>query len=246
MALVANDHARSPGSALVPVLRRTVADEVRDRLQAAIVAGQFAAGSPLPAERVLCADLGVARTSVREALRSLHALGYLVRQGNRSFVADPLPLVRHTTDVRKSAVRDVFETRRLIEVGVVRLAAERATKKQRSQIVRLAERFRGRLTIDTFRRLDREFHWAIASACGNPMVAELYGRVLDALFSAGEFDSLLGDERNSDEVVGIIDTSGEAHRAIACAIAAGDAERAAHEATGHLDEVERRMLEQLV
>lgn len=238
--------AASVVTSLVPVLRRTVADEVRDRLQAAIVAGQFAPGSPLPAERLLCTDLGVARTSVREALRSLHALGYLVRVGNRSFVADPLPLVGTTSDVRKSAVRDVFETRRLIEVGMVRLAAERSTKKQRTQIVRLAERFKGSMPIETFRRLDREFHWAIASACGNQMVAELYGRVLDALFSADEFDSLLGDERNSDQVDGIIETSGDAHRAIACAIAAGDPDRAAHESTVHLDEVERRMIEQLV
>ncbi len=233
-------------AALVPVMRRTVADEVRDRLQAAIVAGQFAPGSPLPAERLLCIDLGVARTSVREALRSLHALGYLVRVGNRSFVADPLPLIATMSDVRKSAVRDVFETRRLIEVGMVRLAAVRSTRKQRSQIARLAERFRGELPIATFRRLDREFHWAIASACGNEMVAQLYGRILDALFSADEFDSLLSDERNTDQVDGIIETSGDAHRAIACAIAAGDAERAAHETTVHLDEVERRMIEQLV
>ena len=78
------------------------------------------------------------------------------------------------------------------------------------------------------------------------MVTELYGRVLDALFSADEFDSLLSDRRNNDEVSRIVETSGDAHRAIACAIAAADPDRAAAEATVHLDEVERRMIEQLV
>jgi len=233
-------------TALVPVMRRTVADEVRDRLQAAITEGRFAPGSPLPAERVLCVDLGVARTSVREALRSLHALGYLVRQGNRSFVADPLPLVMSSADSRKNAVRDIFETRRMIEIGLIRLTAERAGKKERAQIVRLAERFKGTMNIESFRKLDREFHWALATACGNAMVAELYGRVLDALFSADEFDSLLSDTRNNDEVSEIIQTSGAAHRAIACAIAANDSDRAEAEVTHHLDEVERRMIEQLV
>lgn len=231
---------------LQPVSRRTVADEVRDRLEAAIVEGRFAPGEPLPAERTLCADLGVARTSVREALRSLHALGYLTRQGNRAFVADPLPLVVGVADSRKTAVRDLFETRRLIEVGMVRLSAERSSKKQRQQMVRIAERFKASLGITAFRKLDREFHWAIASSCGNEMVAELYGRVLDALFSADEFDSLLSDSRNNSEVSRIIESSAEAHRAIACAIGAGDPERAAAEMSRHLDEVERRMIEGLV
>lgn len=231
---------------LQPVSRRTVADEVRDRLEAAIVEGRFAPGEPLPAERTLCADLGVARTSVREALRSLHALGYLTRQGNRAFVADPLPLVVGMADSRKTAVRDLFETRRLIEVGMVRLSAERSSKKQRQQMVRIAERFKASLGITAFRKLDREFHWAIASSCGNEMVAELYGRVLDALFSADEFDSLLSDSRNNSEVSRIIESSAEAHRAIACAIGAGDPERAAAEMSRHLDEVERRMIEGLV
>ena len=232
-------------AALVPVLRRTVADEVRDRLESAIREGRFKPGEPLPAERALCVDLGVARTSVREALRSLQALGYLVRQGNRSFVADPLPIVGRG-DLRKNTVRDVFETRRMIEIGMVRLSAERATKKDRSQLVRLAERFKDDLPIVEFRKLDRQFHEAIAGACGNAMVADLYGRVLAALFSADEFESLLSDRRNNDEVSRLVATSGEAHRAIACAIAAADPDRAAAEISLHLDEVERRMIEQLV
>jgi GntR family transcriptional regulator, transcriptional repressor for pyruvate dehydrogenase complex len=223
---------------LVPVLRRTIADEVRDRLETAIRNGQLTPGEPLPAERVLCVELGVARTSVREALRSL--------QGNRSLVADPLPLVMGNGDSRKRTVREVFETRRLIEVGMVRLTAERATKKDRVQIVRLAERFTSSMPIAEFRRLDRHFHWTIASTCRNEMIAELYRRVLAALFSADEFESLLSDTRNNDEVSRIVEVSGDAHRAIACAIAAGDADRAAAEMTLHLDEVERRMIEQLV
>ena len=232
--------------ALVPVVRRTVADEVRDRLLDAILEGRFAPGGPLPAERVLCLELGVARTSVREALRSLHALGYLVRQGNRSSVADPLPLVLAVNDDRKAAVRDVFEARRMIEIGMVRLSAERATKKQREQIERIAARCKGSLPIAEFRRIDREFHSAIATACGNPMIAELHARVLQTLFSADEFDSLLSDERNDSEVALIIETSGIAHRQIARAILSGDADLAAAAIGNHLDEVERRMIEQLI
>lgn len=230
---------------LVPVLRRTVADEVRDRLEAAIREGRFAPGAPLPAERVLCAELGVARTSVREALRSLHALGYLSRQGNRSLIADPLPILV-SGDARKNTVRDVFETRRMIEIGMVRLTADRATKRERSQITKIAARFTGSMPISDFRALDREFHRTIAIACGNAIVVDLYERVLAALFSADEFETLLSDRRNNDEVSVIVETSGRAHRAIAEAIAAADPDAAAEQVTLHLDEVERRMIEQLV
>ncbi len=237
---------RAVTTSFVPVTRRTVADEVRDRLLEAIRSGRFAPGAPLPAERVLCLELGVARTSVREALRSLHALGYLVRQGNRSLVADPLPLEMAATDDRKAAVRDVFEARRMLEVGMVRLSASRATKKQRKEIVQIAERCKGSLPITEFRRIDREFHSAIATSCGNPMIADLHAKVLQTLFSAEEFESLLSDERNDAEVHLIIETSGIAHREIARAIAEGDVERAAGAIGDHLDEVERRMIEQLV
>ena len=51
-----------------PVTRRTVSAEIRQRLADAIHSGQLAPGTPLPAERVLCQEFGVARTSVRFTL----------------------------------------------------------------------------------------------------------------------------------------------------------------------------------
>ena len=65
--------------------------EIRARLAERSTPGELAPGTPLPAERVLCQQFGVARTSVREAIQGLVIAGYLERRGNRSVVAEHLP-----------------------------------------------------------------------------------------------------------------------------------------------------------
>ena len=90
------------------------------------------------------------------------------------------------------------------------------------------------------------FHAAIAAACGNPLLAELYGRVLRALFESPAFASLLYTQANREKVNQIISASAEGHRKIAEAILANDEKRAALMAGDHLAEVERRMLSQLI
>jgi GntR family transcriptional repressor for pyruvate dehydrogenase complex len=228
-----------------PVERRTIADEVRERLLASILSGDLQPGDPIPSERALCDEFGVARTSLREAIQGLSSLGLLERRGNRTHVVERLPEVRVDGDARKERVRQLFETRRVIEVPIAELAAARADSKERAELARVAEAFERELTIDEFRPLDRAFHAAIASACGNPLLAELHGKVLAALFESPSFDSLLRDVRNRTEVRRIIGESSRAHAAIAAAIAAGDVDGAGSAARDHLDAVEARMLARL-
>ena len=126
------------------------------------------------------------------------------------------------------------------------LASCRATDAQREEIGRLAALFQPDLEIDEFRRLDKLFHAAIASACGNPMLAEVYQKVLLALFESTEFSSLLYADANAKEVAEIVATSGDGHRAIADALAEGDAEGVKVAMHDHLNDVEQRMIEGLV
>jgi DNA-binding FadR family transcriptional regulator len=228
-----------------PVERRTVADEVRERLLTSITSGQFQPGDPLPSERALCDEFGVARTSLREAIQGLATLGMLERRGNRTHVVERLPEVRVQGDLRKERVRLLFETRRVIEVPIAELVAARADERQRTEIGRLAAAFHEELPIEEFRPLDRSFHAAIAAVCGNALLAELYGKVLDALFESPSFESLLSDVRNRAEVRRIIGESSRAHVAIASAIVAADVAEAGVAVRTHLDEVEARMLARL-
>ncbi|HWM22427.1 MAG TPA: FCD domain-containing protein [Ilumatobacteraceae bacterium] len=227
-----------------PVSRRTVSAEVRLRLADAIHTGQLAPGSPLPAERVLCQEFGVARTSVREAIQGLVIAGYLERRGNRSVVAEHLPEVNFAGDDRKKLVTQLFEVRKVIEPAIVEMATRRATDAERDEIARIAARRTHNLA--EFRDIDRRFHSALARACGNPLLNEVHAKALAALFGSGEFASLLYAEVNRAEVNEIIDSATEAHRAIADAVVKGHSRKAVAAVVAHLDDVERRMVERLL
>jgi len=230
-------------ASFTPVSRRTVSSEIREQLLANIADGRLAPGDRVPSERTLCDEFGVARTSVREAIQGLVSVGVIERRGNRSYVAEHLPGVELEIDHRKLRVRELFEVRRVIELPLFELAAERATDEQRAEITRLAGRFRIGMDLDSFRAFDRSFHRTIAAACANPLLFELYGKVLDALFGSDEFASLLGASSNQEEVSGIIGESAADHVRIAVAIADGDPVATAAAVERHLSEVERRMLE---
>lgn len=250
MAIPASNPAASDGDEpstirFQPLDRRTLPDEIRDRLIRSIEVGELRPGQRLPAERTLCADFNVARTSVREAIQSLVSLGYLERRANRAFVTERLPEVSVPVDERKLAVRDLFETRRVIEIPMAELAAIRASDEARRSIVAIAERFKPDMSLDEFRRLDREFHSAIAHACDNTLLAEVYGKVLDALFTASGFADLLYATDSSEEVAVIVTNATNHHRAIASALADGDPDRALVAIEGHLGDVEQRMIDRL-
>jgi GntR family transcriptional regulator, transcriptional repressor for pyruvate dehydrogenase complex len=232
-----------------PVTRRTISGEIRAQLLEAIRTGELQPGSPVPAERQLCEQFGVARTSVREAIQGLTASGYLERRGNRPVVAERLPEIRLTSDSatldeRKTLVRQLFEVRRTIEPAMSELTARRADAAERADIAELAARSTDQL--DEFRSTDRAFHTAIARACGNPLLQEVYAKTLGALFGSEELASLLYAEINRAEVGKIIASSTAAHRAIADAIVEGRRKPTVAAVQAHLDDVERRMIERLL
>jgi GntR family transcriptional repressor for pyruvate dehydrogenase complex len=229
-----------------PVERRTLAEEIRRQIQQQILEGILPAGTRLPSERQLCEEFGVARTSVREAVQGLISIGLLERRGNRVHVLEELPNVRAETDGHQTQVRELFEVRRLIELPMTELAACRATPEERQELVELAQRFSEELPVDEFRALDRAFHWAVARASHNALLAEVYGKVLAALFESEKWESMLTDERNLGAVRGIIERSCQQHRQIADAIATGEAVGALEAVAGHLETVETRIVSQII
>ncbi len=229
-----------------PLERRTLPAAIRDRIRAQIDEGQLRPGMQLPSERQLCEDFGVARTSVREAIQGLISLGLVERRGNRTFVTDGLrALGLDEINLRRQRMEELFEVRRLIELPIVELCACRATQEQRDEISALAERFRSDLPIQEFRKLDRDFHWAVARATGNALLGEIYGRVLDALFQSKDFERVLYASENESAVSRVIRVSGNHHKRIAKAIRSNDVVGASAAIARHLDTVEQRLLKQL-
>lgn len=116
---------------------QTFHGHIRDKLGEAIVAGLHPPGSSLPPEPQLCEALGVSRTVVREAVKSLAAKGLVstgpkvgtrVRPSEQWNWFDPDVVAWQTrTGLTREFLRDVQELRRVVEPAAVRLAAERAT-----------------------------------------------------------------------------------------------------------------------
>ncbi|MGI9606237.1 MAG: FadR/GntR family transcriptional regulator [Acidimicrobiales bacterium] len=230
-----------------PIARDTVSSQIREQLLRRITTGELPPGARMPSERDLAEQFRVARTSVREAMQGLLSLGVIERRGNRSFVAEHLPsVVVERPDGQKDFVSELFETRRVLEVPIFSLAAARADDAARQRVADLAARFRPDLDIGEFRRLDREFHTTIASSCGNPLLIELYGKVLDELFRSREFDALLSNTENRANVKRIVADSCAAHASIAASFVSGDIAGVEQHAAGHVGSVEHSMVDDLV
>ena len=235
--------SQSTAARFTPIPRQTVASAVRDAIERGIRSGSIVPGSPLPSERELSEQFDVARTSVREAVQGLLTLGLVEKRGNRSFVVERLPEVRFDgTDQRKLRVKELFAVRQILERPIARMAAANADDERRQALARISDLFQPDMTLDDFRRLDREFHWTLATSCGNSLLAELLGKVLDSLFSCREFSDMLTDKDNDSAVHEIIAESVAAHHRLARAVIDGDADQAEIEIETHLGDVEHRMV----
>lgn len=232
-------------SAFTPLDRSTLSQQVRTQLEARIRSGELAPGAQVPSERSLCEQFQVARTSIREAMQGLVTMGLVERRGNRSYVAERLPELVVEGDERKAFVRELFETRRVLELPILELAATRADGHDRERIGELAAEFDRPLSLAEFRGLDRQFHTSVALATGNPLLLELYAKVLERLFKSEDFSSLLYASENQLEVAEIVRQSSHDHIDIAEAVCAGDPVATLAAGERHLRNVEQRMLHDL-
>ena len=113
--------------AFEPIERETVSTKIREQLLQRITTGELAPGDQVPSERELAERFQVARSSVREAMQGLVSLGVVRRRGNRSYVTEHLPeIMFDADDLNKAFVRQLFETRRVLEGPIFVLAATRA------------------------------------------------------------------------------------------------------------------------
>ncbi|GJG89500.1 GntR family transcriptional regulator [Gemmatimonadetes bacterium T265] len=205
---------------LKSVPRRQVVDGVLAQLQAQIEAGLFAVGDRLPTEPELMAQLGVGRSTVREAVRALAHAGLLeVRQGAGTFVRARRP-AGDTVEVQlqRAAILEVYEARRALELETARLAAvRRDTADLTAMRAHLDQRGAADAAGDraAFVAADVAFHEAVARAAKNGVLLTLYRAFATALGDA--IAAQLADPALHPGDVAPL------HDALLAAIAAGDA-----------------------
>src|SRR5271154_2877549 len=118
-----------PEALFAPVRSQTAFEETVERLGTAIKLGLLGPGSRLPAERELCARLGIARSTLRQALTALTQSGLVYEtrgRGGGTAVPDPPPPAGPPSAEMRARWRDTCDERLAVELGGAGLAAERA------------------------------------------------------------------------------------------------------------------------
>ena len=154
-----------------PVRSQTAFEETLDRLGNAIKLGLLTPGTRLPAERDLCEQLGIARSTLRQALTALVQSGHLVAvrgRGGGTFVADSPPVSEHPTPELLAGWREACDARLAVELGVAVLAAERATPEAIEPLEELVAAMDDRMDdFAAYRQADVRFHVGLAEATGS-------------------------------------------------------------------------------
>ena len=232
---------RSDGYGLEPINlgeRGNVSTEVTRRLLDYLLAGDIKPGHRLPPERKLAETLGVGRTVVREALKSLVILGLVeVRQGDGNYLrATELAFLPNVIEwgllLGAKRTRDLAEARRIIEVSVAGLAADRRDEAALTSIQRHLDEMVAAKSKDELVAADIAFHLAIAEAAGNEtllqimtsMWALLQVWISRVIHAASDFTPTINE-----------------HRRITEALIAGDASAASRAMKAHLMSALKRL-----
>lgn len=161
---------------MTTVRRESLAEQAADLLLARIRRGEWEVGGRLPGETTLAPQLGVGRSTAREAIRLLAGRGILVtRQGAGVFVAAADVPESWDAVVQRSEIAAVIEARTAIEVEAAALAAERRTSSELIELRRaLDDRERHRDDVVEHVETDMAFHRGVALAAHSPVLLELF------------------------------------------------------------------------
>lgn len=208
---------------LSSVARASLVDNTIAALREQVVKGTWKLGDRIPSEPRLAEMLQVSRGTVREAVRVLaHSQLLEVRQGDGTYVRATVDPIETFGRVARADLRNHLEVRRVLEVECTRLAALRRTSEDLARIdATLALRGERDTPLDAFVDRDFAFHQAVADAAHNPALSQLY-----RWFGEAVRTNILTALADND----LPEPGDDEHRAIAVAIAAGDAGAAAEAA----------------
>ena len=204
---------------------------VLEHIERDLLEGRIGPGDRLASERDLAADLGVGRSSVREAFRVLEVLG-LIRtstgsgpQSGAIVIATPTggmsTLLRLQVAAQGFPLADVVQTRLLLEDAVVTALADQSVPDLDAAHRVLDAMDAAGLTSAEFLALDAQLHLALAESSGNTVVAAIMAGLRTSIESyVQEGASAISDWDAMAEVLRA------EHRAIIDAITAGEASTA--------------------
>lgn len=219
----------------------SLSEKIVDRLLQLIREKQLKPGDRLPPERELAVSMGVSRPSLREALRALSIMKIIEnRQGSGTYITslEPEMLVEHLDFIialNDKAFLDLFQARKILEVGLVALAAQFISAAELVNLEGCLERSKASIKEpETFLQTDLELHQRIADAARNQILS---------LFMKSINDLNIASRRRTGEQLAVRELTLKDHHLIVTALKAHNPQLAAQAMRDHLDHVEQRLKE---
>ncbi|MGO0063393.1 FadR/GntR family transcriptional regulator [Brevibacillus fluminis] len=224
-------------------------EQITEQIKQQIIRGELKAGERLPSTKELAERFGVGRSSMREALSALKAMGLIdIRQGGNSTVIGPsqqetapIPGLAHL-QTNKQTVLELLEARKALEVSNAGIAATKATEtdiRQLAAIVSQMEMHIGNEEIGE--QTDWQFHSTLVQATHNSIMVSLFTSI------STQMESAIRDTRRIELYANksVSQRLYEEHRAIYEAVRTRDAESAQRTMNEHLIHVETILMKYL-
>jgi GntR family transcriptional regulator, transcriptional repressor for pyruvate dehydrogenase complex len=212
-------------------------DEAIEKIKSMIVSGALRPGDRLPKEADLADDLGLSRSSLREAVRALSMVNILdVRRGDGTYVTslDPPLLLEALTFIvdfhRDDTVLEFLQVRRILEPAAAAMAAERIGEAEREKLRGLLGSVGPDTSADQLMEADLEFHRQVSACSGNSVLCYLLETLSGPTTRARVWRGLTQE--------GAVNQTLAEHQAILDALAAHDPEAARSWATVHIASVQ--------
>ncbi|WP_319562638.1 FadR/GntR family transcriptional regulator [Marispirochaeta sp.] len=176
--------------------------QVYEKCKSMIVSGAWAPGDRLPSESQLCAQLGVSRVSVRAALQSLEAQGFIeIRRGEGSYVkhfnlSDQLELLLPIFALGKKDILDVLKFRLITEPSFMPYVIDNASQDDIDALELILKKMKTNTSnMRKHAQLDEQFHFKLTEIVNNSVVYKVY-RILFEIFNStwNEVCSILGPD----------------------------------------------------
>jgi GntR family transcriptional repressor for pyruvate dehydrogenase complex len=229
---VADAHA-APDAVFAVVRSHTAFEETVDRLGTAIKLGLLAPGARLPAERELCARMGIARSTLRQALTALGQSGHVYAtrgRGGGTFVSDHPPPADPPSPQMLARWRDTCDERLAVELGVALLAAQRAEPADLEALDEAVAVLADALEdFSAYRQADIRLHVGLAEATHSPSLVRMTTE------AQGAMTDLIAHIAHPPQV---LESSNAQHRRILAAVRERDEMRAVREMAEHLQGTE--------
>lgn len=179
------DDPNNPLHKLVNGSHGTITDMLFEKMRSLIIMGELPSGYVFPIETVLCEQLNVGRSTLREVYKALSTAGYITRSKTGTYVNDRKSIVCATPlniSVAYSDINDVLEFRKMIESETSFNAAIYATEEDIRRIRNAMDMIPYRTRdLQTLVQNDIKFHQRIAEATHNKLIIETMLHMQEAI-----------------------------------------------------------------